>query len=946
MTTPDRTAEAAFLAYRRDRSPEALASVYDRTASRLLAVALHLSSSAAAAEDAVQDTFLFALENPDRWDETRPLVPWLLGILGNRLKQSVHRARRTPDPARLRLVEPKDPALVLEADEVMAHIEHAIEGLAQPYRAVVLLSLRNGLSPADIAVALDRKPSTVRAQLTRGVEMLRKLLPVGIASLLVTSLVPGQGLAAVRAAVLDRAIVVERAFRGAEASELLRHVGLALTGCVALALTVWLVAPWLVATAAEPAQEPFAELDSEDGEVVHARPVELSHGRAAGAARREPVAPTGAVEVLVTSAGRSIGSANVRLQPLGDPPSAFVHFTSGSPGEWSVTVPGRPVPETEHRLAATGIDGRCTVDGLAAGHWLVSAVDTDEVVAVAPGAVVDLELRTQARIVRGAVVDGAGAAIAGASIWACRAHVERFTREVGRSDAQGRFEVAVAADGMIGARHEGRACVGVSVGRGAAPLIREVVLRLDVAGAAVTGRIVDERGEPVPGATVQVGHPADTSIVAVAGSPRVLARPVRVTADHAGRFRCAGLVPGETWLEARAPGFGVAGVPVLAAIGEGVGLTLALPRAATIVGTLRSAGGTPVPGASVQAGEQGSLAGCATTTNPDGSYRLTGITPGHTLVVVTDHVGGFAHTVEICRAGETVRWDPVFRADALQLSGRVLGRTGRPFANGWIVLRGLLGPRVRRLDAAGRFEFPVNERVAALPARVLVYDRDPRVRGKIVGMPLAVADGLAVGSRDIEIRLPAMNRPAWLGGRLVDEAGVLDSATVFLDAYWNGRRERIRIQRVDSYGAFRAGPLPPGRYAVSVEGQRLHRFGPFVVAAGEECDLGALRVPAEAAPASAQKGSDRFNRYLAFAWPGDVCSSEVVHVEIRDTDRRLFAIKDVARTMGGLTRTYVTLPAGRYVATATTPSGLRAVRELGVDAAPQMRAVLMALTPP
>ena len=38
---------------------------------------------------------------PERWDESRPLVPWLLGILGNRLKQSVHRARRTPDAARL-----------------------------------------------------------------------------------------------------------------------------------------------------------------------------------------------------------------------------------------------------------------------------------------------------------------------------------------------------------------------------------------------------------------------------------------------------------------------------------------------------------------------------------------------------------------------------------------------------------------------------------------------------------------------------------------------------------------------------------------------------------------------------------------------------------------------------------------------------------------------------
>ena len=80
--------EDAFLAYRATRDPAALAAVYDGCVARLLAVAMHLAGSSAAAEDAVQETFLFAMQNPERWDETRPLVPWLLGILGNRLKQA------------------------------------------------------------------------------------------------------------------------------------------------------------------------------------------------------------------------------------------------------------------------------------------------------------------------------------------------------------------------------------------------------------------------------------------------------------------------------------------------------------------------------------------------------------------------------------------------------------------------------------------------------------------------------------------------------------------------------------------------------------------------------------------------------------------------------------------------------------------------------------------
>ncbi|MCA8964497.1 MAG: sigma-70 family RNA polymerase sigma factor [Planctomycetes bacterium] len=202
MTAP---LETAFLHYCRTRDPAALATVYDETASRLLAVAMHISRSVTAAEDAVQDTFLIALQHPERWDETRPLLPWLLGILGNRLKQSKHRDGRIPDATRLPPNDPQDPVSELQAGEVLAHIENAITRLAQPYRAVVLLRLRNGLTPADIAIALDRKPSTVRAQLARGVEMLRKLLPVGVTSLLVGATFTGRGLAAVRQVVVGRA---------------------------------------------------------------------------------------------------------------------------------------------------------------------------------------------------------------------------------------------------------------------------------------------------------------------------------------------------------------------------------------------------------------------------------------------------------------------------------------------------------------------------------------------------------------------------------------------------------------------------------------------------------------------------------------------------------------------------------------------------------------------
>lgn len=953
MTTPDGSPEAAFLVYRATRSPDALARVYDMTAARLLAVAMHISSSSTAAEDAVQDTFLLALENPERWDPSRPLVPWLLGILGNRLKQSVHRARRTPDPARLNLPDPEDPAAELETNEVLSHIELAITRLAQPYRAVVLLRLRNGLSPADIAVALDRKPSTVRAQLARGVEMLRKVLPVGVTSVLVGSLMAGRGLAAVRVSVLEQATTAHRAFRGLHRAELLRLLGLAATACLVVALTIWLAAASFAAPAFEPMGDRQAYEPVEREPVVHARPVELAPLVTAVHLERTPVALTGAVTVIVSSANRLVPNARVVLEPLGDPPSAFVHWTSGPSGAWSVTVPGRPAHESLHRHGVTAADGRCTVSGLAVGHWLVHSVDADEIVEVVPDGLTQLELRTKARIVRGVVVDRFDAPVAGARIWVCRARVERLSREVARTDETGRFEIAVPPDAMVGARHVGYACVGLSLGSDNLAGTSDLVLRLDEVGAGAIGRILDERGQPVAGATVQIGHPADTKAIPAARSARVLERPVRVTTDAAGRFRCDGLCVGTTWLSARAPGFGTAGQIVTLLPGTDAEVTLTLTRAGMIVGTLRGADGRPVAGASVRVGGLGDFSGSATTTGADGSYRLAGLTQGRCLVTATDHCGGFASGSIACRAGEVVTWNPEFRADALQLRGQVLGRTGRPFARGWIAHMTAISASVHRLDGDGRFRLLVHERAAALPTSIRVYDHDPRGREDgVFGAPLAVARDLIAGTNDIEIRLPApTDSTVWVEGRFLDEAGVLEATDVFLDAQIDGRSRRIRLAPINLCpapgggleGGFRVGPVPQGRYTISVMSPTPRQFGPFVIGPDTECDLGLLRITAAAD--AVVSDATRVIRYLGFVWPGDVASSEHVDVEICDAQRRLLVTKSVPPSIGGESDNYVLLPVGRYVATATSASGLVAVREFEIGEVPQPRAIVLALLP-
>ena len=93
--------ERLFERFRHKRDAGSLARVFDRTAPALLRVALHLSHDRHIAEDLLQQTFLAAIEQADRWDRERGLFPWLVGILTNRARLHRRAQQRTPDPARL-----------------------------------------------------------------------------------------------------------------------------------------------------------------------------------------------------------------------------------------------------------------------------------------------------------------------------------------------------------------------------------------------------------------------------------------------------------------------------------------------------------------------------------------------------------------------------------------------------------------------------------------------------------------------------------------------------------------------------------------------------------------------------------------------------------------------------------------------------------------------------
>ena len=78
---PGDPASRAFRRFREHGDPAALTEVFDRLGPELFALAAHLARDAAEAEDLVQEIFLAALAGARRFDPSRAVAPWLVGIL-------------------------------------------------------------------------------------------------------------------------------------------------------------------------------------------------------------------------------------------------------------------------------------------------------------------------------------------------------------------------------------------------------------------------------------------------------------------------------------------------------------------------------------------------------------------------------------------------------------------------------------------------------------------------------------------------------------------------------------------------------------------------------------------------------------------------------------------------------------------------------------------------
>ena len=201
------TTSELFVRYRDHADLRALAEVFERTGRELLRVAGALAPEASAAEDLLQATFLKAIESSQRFDASRRVEPWLVGILANEARNLRRRERRGPAELAHEPAVDADPLHSAAGSEVARLVDDALTRLPAHYREVLVPHLRGGRSGNEIARELGRSPGTVRMQLSRALGRLRAALPPSFATgALVAWLSPRSAARArVRRSVLERA---------------------------------------------------------------------------------------------------------------------------------------------------------------------------------------------------------------------------------------------------------------------------------------------------------------------------------------------------------------------------------------------------------------------------------------------------------------------------------------------------------------------------------------------------------------------------------------------------------------------------------------------------------------------------------------------------------------------------------------------------------------------
>lgn len=802
-----------FRRFQESRDPRLLAKVFDATAAELLRVAGHLANGNVEwTQDALQATFLTAIEQADSYDPERDVRPWLLGILANHVRKE-RRANRQRGVAAIddALADglagdfaQDSPIARAEGREFGLATKQAMKRLPTPFREVIVLHLQHGLNAAEIGEALGRPAGTVRTQVVRGLDRLRALLPAGFtAAALGMVLTPGPILAAVRGKVLASLPPI------AVGSSSLLFTGWRLYAMIAAGVTVVLsvLIPLLSTGVPEP---PQGAVVSVDGTSVAAEQVGVDRLLVVQGATPEPTPQ--AKPKKVRKSDPNLQRVALKVVYEDGTPAENVPIVIGLQGvqrRWHTGDRGR----LELHLPWPGMHTMYVV-GTRVQDWFHWFGGLSRPRVVKKRVVIPKGMTLDVR-----VVDGDGNPVVGATVESSHGGGigASMLTVLGQTDADGRFvRRHVGARGQLRVWGDGYQPSRIADANGDIGGTMTKKFTLSKPGHACRGVARDELGRTVAGAQMAL----------VQLQPRPL-EPQFFESGEDGSFELSTLGTGAHVIVAIHHGEVLRrGQARFRHGGSGsVQVDVPMTRGAKVVGSLKAASNNPMGGTNVVARDRPEAIHSLpfltawTTTLTDGSFELEGLLPG----VYELESDGFDSKVVTLAEGETQAWHPVQQA-LLPISIRLLDALGNPL-DGWRVFLiepgaawsshgDTTGPDGRFGQYHKAWEYP-----AGSSCRFVIHSPLGLSENRwddYSQLPNLITPPLLVGMEH-EVRVPVgVATTHTLNGAIVDSA---HQPLVGAEVSLFGRSENMWFERrkTDEEGVFRFEGVPPGRFRMRIK---------------------------------------------------------------------------------------------------------------------------------
>jgi RNA polymerase sigma-70 factor (ECF subfamily) len=159
---------------------DAIRALVDRFQPEVYGLCVRLLGHRHDAEDVTQEVLLRVFRSLRRWDRTRPLKPWVMGITVNRCRTWLTQRARRPELVDYLQDTAPGPSAG-DAAELLHEIAAARSQLRPEYRCVFVMFHEQGQPYEEIAAVLRRPVGTIKTWLHRArLEVLERLRQRGM----------------------------------------------------------------------------------------------------------------------------------------------------------------------------------------------------------------------------------------------------------------------------------------------------------------------------------------------------------------------------------------------------------------------------------------------------------------------------------------------------------------------------------------------------------------------------------------------------------------------------------------------------------------------------------------------------------------------------------------------------------------------------------------------